>query len=183
MDYELETIAEAVGYICGFGRYLIKMEPENAKRYCQNSDPRSPAYETIHEGVPYAPRTWTNGQLSEADRQGFSRAVKSLTRFKLIVPFCRGTRTSHLRATARGVRVGIAALRRLGEEPDLEGLARGLAVVAWATEEHVATVEQELRRQQAATAPATTSEGPTERPPADQAGEAQQTQPAAPAAQ
>jgi hypothetical protein len=141
LDPEVEIMFHLLTYLEDFGRDIRQKHPRVAEAALRNPNPYSPTYEIVNLGVPYAPARWLDGALSEAGRMAFSRAVKHLSKLRLIVPEAsNGRRTTHVRPTARGVTIAVKVLWRMGEVVDLDALSAALSVAKWATPEHLAAV-------------------------------------------
>jgi hypothetical protein len=92
------------------------------------------------DGVPFRPAWWEERSLSPAERQRFSRAVKTLVSRGLVIALAHhdAGRTTHLRLTPAGLQ---AALILAGESPDRHALVWALKTAEWAGPEHVAAVQ------------------------------------------
>ena len=113
-----------------WGRALLHYEPWLTEE-C-SSDLR-------RHGVPYRPAWWKGRALGAAERQCFSRVLRSLVGRGLITPLVdQGGRTSHLRPTPAGLR---AALAEADGAPDRQDILRALRAASWAGPEHLAAIQ------------------------------------------
>ena len=112
-----------------WGRALLHYEPWLTEE-C-SSDLR-------RNGIPYRPAWWKGRAVGPAERQVFSRVLRSLVGRGLIIPLVdKGGRTSHIRPTPSGL---LSVLVEFGNAPDRQNLSRALGVASWAGPEHLSAV-------------------------------------------
>jgi len=145
LEYDAVILVESIRLLEFWGYVLRNGDPKDGnylwlKVAYDNPRLDTTAYQIRHFGLPYEPKYWLDRHPTEAERQGFSRAVKRLAGSGLMEPVARyGTRTSHIRMTPKGLETAIKLCPP--DDMDLEAVGIALGHCKWGTAEHVAAVE------------------------------------------
>ena len=144
MDAESEILTATIAGLEAWGQALRHLDAgDRSYWWARAFHSNNPAEQYREHGVPYRPTLWVESELDTAQRQALSRAVRSLSNLGLIVAVRQnGSRVSHIQPTPKGLQMAIKLVVQQGHMPDTKAVAIALRTSGWATDEHLAALEQ-----------------------------------------